>query len=156
MTEIQKSFERLINLAIQREVEAYEFYMKAAEQAELTSSAELLRELARQEEGHKRKLERALSEGVVTTFGDVSNAEEAITVLDRYLVDVPLRPDSSPQDILVVAIKREQNAQAFYQRLAEMVSHPGHKAVFETLAHEEQTHKERLERIYDDIFQPDL
>ena len=110
MNDIQASFQRLISLAIEREMEAYKLYSEAAEQAELASSAEPLRELARQEESHKEKLEKALNEGVVEISGGLSDADETITTPDRYLVDVPLRADSSPQDILVVAIKREQNA----------------------------------------------
>ena len=42
MTEVQQTFERLVSLAIQREEEAYDFYMKAAEQSKFKSSTKLL------------------------------------------------------------------------------------------------------------------
>ncbi|TXT54117.1 MAG: hypothetical protein BAJATHORv1_90066 [Candidatus Thorarchaeota archaeon] len=156
MTEVQKSFERLISLAIQREEEAYEFYKNAAEEATLSSSAKLLEDLAHQEVTHKEKLEKALSEGVCDTFE--CKTEEELDKLDlgKYLVDVPLKPDSSPQDILVVAIKREEGAYNFYKALSELTSVAEHRTIFETLAEEEQKHKDRLQQMYDDIFQPDM
>ncbi|MHA1245800.1 MAG: ferritin family protein [Candidatus Thorarchaeota archaeon] len=155
MTDIQKSFRELISLAIEREVEAYNFYMNAAEQAELKSSAQLLRELAVQEQHHKEKLEAALDEGVCDTFSCTEEEFEKLN-LKNYLAEVPFRADSSPQDILVVAIKREENAHAFYEALAGTTTSAGHKSVFETLAKEELQHKQRLEHMYDDIFQPDM
>ncbi|MHA1770627.1 MAG: ferritin-like domain-containing protein [Candidatus Thorarchaeota archaeon] len=155
MTTIQNAFEQLISLAIEREVEAYEFYTNAAEEAELKSSAKLLNELAKQEETHKKKLEAALKDGVSSTF-EVSLDELELKKLRDYLADVPLNADSSPQDILVVAIKREDNAHEFYRILSEMTSHSGHKAVFEMLAREELTHKVRLQTLYDALVQPDM
>ncbi len=155
MTNIQDAFEKLISLAIEREIEAYQFYSKAAEQAELKSSAKLLEELAKQEETHQKKLEAALTEGVGSTFEIKEDDFESLHLRD-YLADVPLASDSSPQDILVVAIKREKNAHEFYRILADMTTSPSHKAVFDLLAREELAHKERLERMYDEIFQPDM
>ncbi|MBD3408028.1 MAG: hypothetical protein GF411_18050 [Candidatus Lokiarchaeota archaeon] len=156
MTEVQQSFERLISLAIEREVEAYEFYTKAAEEATLSSSAKLLKELAEQEVSHKEKLENALKEGVCGTFECKTEAEFEKLDLGKYLVDVPLKPDSSPQDILVVAIKREEGAYDFYKSLSELTSVSAHRTVFETLAEEEQKHKERLQQMYDEVFSPDM
>ncbi len=155
MTDVQSAFEQLISLAIEREVEAYEFYNNAAQRAELKSSQKLLQELAKQEETHKKKLEAALEEGVSSTF-DISADELETKHLRDYLADVPLNEDSSPQDVLVVAIKKENNAHEFYRILSDMTTHPGHKAVFEMLAREELTHKDRLERLYDELVQPDM
>ncbi|MCF2137090.1 MAG: ferritin family protein [Candidatus Thorarchaeota archaeon] len=155
MNNVQNAFEQLITLAIEREVEAYEFYTNAAQDAELKSSAKLLHELAKQEESHKQKLEAALKDGVSSTF-EVSIDELEMKKLRDYLADVPLNTDSSPQDVLVVAIKREDNAHEFYRILSEMTSHSGHKAVFEMLAREELSHKDRLEKLYDALVQPDM
>ncbi|MGQ4870961.1 MAG: ferritin family protein [Candidatus Thorarchaeota archaeon] len=138
-----------------REAEAYNFYLNAAEPVELKSSAPLLRELAAQEQRHKEKLEAVLDEGVCDTFSCTEEEFEKLN-LKNYLAEVPLRADSSPQDILVVAIKREENAHAFYEALAGTTTSAGHKSVFETLAKEELQHKQRLEHMYDDIFQPDM
>jgi rubrerythrin len=39
---VQQSFEQLISIAIDKEQEAYEFYMQASKNAELPSSKKLL------------------------------------------------------------------------------------------------------------------
>ncbi len=152
---VQKSFEQLISLAIQREEEAYDFYTHAAEEAELQSSGKLLLELAKQELGHKEKLMQALDADVCTTFTCTTIAEVEDAGLSKYLIDIPLKADSAPQEILVVAIKREEGSNAFYKALSELTGVQDHRTVFETLAKEEQRHKEILQQLYDDHYQPD-
>lgn len=154
LTSVQQSFEKLISLAIRREDEAYEFYMKAAEHAEQQSSAKLLRELAKQEEKHKEKLLAALDGGVCDTFTCDTVEEVEQMDLSKYLIDIPLKPSSTSQDILIVAIKREDGAFNFYKALSELTGVAEHRAVFESLAQEEKMHKERLESIYDEHISP--
>ncbi len=154
MTTVQQSFEKLISLAIKREEEAYEFYMKAAENAEMPSSKKLLEELGKQEIGHKQKLEAALGGGVCETFSCSTVEEFEGMDLSKYLVDIPLKPGSTSQDILIVAIKREEGAYNFYKALSELTAVAEHRVVFETLASEEKAHKERLESIYDEHISP--
>ena len=156
MTTVQQTFEKLVSLAIQREEEAYDFYMKAAEDSELKASAKLLKDLAGQEVIHKQKLEEALNEGVCDTFTCSSVEEVEKLDLDKYLVEIPLLPSSAPQDVLIVAIKKEAAANSFYKALSELTGNASHRSVFETLAKEEETHKTKLQNMYDDIFQPDM
>ena len=153
MTDVQKSFENLIALAIEREEEAYDFYMTAADNAETQASRKLLKDLAQQEVGHKEKLQAALKEDVCSTFSCTLEEMKELG-LGNYLKDIPLKAGSSPQEILVVAIKREEGAFEFYKSLSDLTDNPSHKVVFETLAKEEQHHKRRLENMYDDVFQP--
>ncbi|MGQ4912107.1 MAG: ferritin-like domain-containing protein [Candidatus Thorarchaeota archaeon] len=156
MTSVQQTFEQLVSLAIKREEEAYDFYMKHAKEAEFSSSAKLLEDLAKQEEGHKAKLVAALEEGVCTTFTCDTVEEVEKMDLAQYLVDIPLSPSSGPQDILIVAIKKEAGAESFYKALAELTGSGTHRTIFETMAKEEEGHKNRLQHMYDDIFQPDM
>ncbi|MHA2077278.1 MAG: ferritin family protein [Candidatus Thorarchaeota archaeon] len=156
MTTVQQSFEKLVSLAIQREEEAYDFYMKAAEASEFKASIKLLHDLANQEVIHKNKLEQALDGGVCDTFTCSSVEEVEKLDLDQYLVDIPLSPSSSPQDVLIVAIKKEAAANSFYKALSELTGNAAHRSVFEALAKEEDIHKTRLQNLYDDVFQPDM
>lgn len=156
MTTVQNSFEKLISIAITREEEAYEFYMDAANQAELKSSAKLLEDLAQQEVGHKKKLMSALKSDVCETFTCKTVEEFEEMDLSKYLLEIPLDPSSGPQDILIVAMKREEAAYDFYKALSELTTSGSHRTVFETLAGEEKGHKERLEKMYDEHFQPDM
>ncbi|TFG10304.1 hypothetical protein EU538_02400 [Candidatus Thorarchaeota archaeon] len=153
LTDVQKSFENLIALAIEREEEAYDFYMTAADNAETQASRKLLKDLAQQEVGHKEKLQAALKEDVCSTFSCTLEEMKELGLGD-YLKDIPLKAGSSPQEILVVAIKREEGAFEFYKSLSDLTDNPSHRVVFETLAKEEQHHKRRLENMYDDVFQP--
>ncbi len=156
MTNVQQTFERLVSLAIQREEEAYNFYMKASEESKFKSSAKLLQELAHQEVAHKEKLKEALDAGVCDTFTCDTVEEIEKMDLSQYLVDIPLKSDSTPQDVLIVAIKKEAAANSFYKALSELTGSGTHRSVFETLATEEETHKTLLQNMYDDIFQPDM
>ncbi|MGY5874118.1 MAG: ferritin family protein [Candidatus Thorarchaeota archaeon] len=151
---VQQSFEQLISLAIEREEEAFEFYTKAAENAEHPSSKKLLLELAKQEKGHKEKLMGALGGGVCETFACTNMDEFNNMDLSKYLSEVPLDTEATSQDILIVAIKREEGAYDFYKALSELTTQAEHRTVFETLAKEERQHKERLESIYDEKIQP--
>jgi rubrerythrin len=130
--------------------------MKAAKESELKASTKLLEDLANQEVIHKQKLETALDEGVCDTFTCSSVEELEKMDLDQYLIDIPLSPSSTPQDVLIIAIKKEAAAHSFYKALSELTSKAAHRSVFETLAKEEDVHKTRLQNIYDDIFQPDM
>ncbi len=130
--------------------------MKAAEDSELKASAKLLKDLASQEVIHKQKLEEALKEGVCDTFTCSSVEEVEKLDLDKYLVDIPLLPSSAPQDVVIVAIKKEAAANSFYKALSELTGNSSHRSVFETLAKEEEAHKTKLQNMYDDIFQPDM
>jgi rubrerythrin len=156
LTTVEKTFENLVSLAIKREEEAYDFYMKAAEDSELKASAKLLKDLANQEVIHKAKLQEALKDGVCETFTCSTVSEVEKLNLDQYLVDIPLSSSSSPQDVLIVAIKREAAANSFYKALSELTGSATHRSVFETLAKEEVAHKTRLQNMYDDVFQPDM
>jgi len=156
MSSAQDAFERMIRLAIRREREAYEFYNEAAKNSQLSSSAKLLLELAQREVTHREKLEKALEEDVCETFSCGSVDEVNDLKLSDYLVDIPLRSDSSPQEILQVAMKREQASHMFYRALSGKTTHLMFRMVFETLAREELDHKNRLEKTYEDNFMSEM
>jgi rubrerythrin len=64
-----------------------------------------------------------------------------------------LVPSSGPQDVLIVAIEREESACNFCKALSELIGNGSHRTVFESLADEEKHHKTRLQNMYDDHFQ---
>lgn len=152
MPTVQQSFEKLISLAVQREEESFSFYTDAAKRAELASSGKLLNELAKQEVIHKEKLLKALKGGVCETFGCTVQEMKKMD-LSHYLLEIPLTSSATPQEVLIVAIKREDAAHSFYKALSELTAEAPHRAVFETLAKEEGVHKDRLQKIYDEKFQ---
>ena len=96
----------------------------------------------------------AIQGGVCDTFACTDLDEFKSMDLTKYLTEVPLDTGASSQDILIVAIKREEGAYDFYKALSELTTQAEHRTVFETLAKEERHHKERLESIYDEQIQP--
>jgi len=156
MSSVQDAFEKTIRLAIQREKEAYNFYNEAAKNSQLSPSAKLLHDLAHREVTHREKLEKALEEGVCETFSCGTVAEVNDIGLSDLLAEIPLSRDSSPQEVLQVAMKREQASHEFYKALSEQTTHTTFRTVFEALAREELDHKNRLEKMYEDIFMPEM
>lgn len=70
--------------------------------------------------------------------------------LSEMIEDIPYDPEMSYADLLRMAIKNEERSQRLYTSTAEIVIEPNLKKLLLILAQEESTHKERLERIYDD------
>ncbi|MGV9168648.1 MAG: ferritin family protein [Promethearchaeia archaeon] len=150
---VQAAFRKMINLAIEREEEAYDFYMDGVENAEDSALKKLLEDLAEQEKNHKEKLQKALDEGICETFACTIEEVEK-RALEDYLIEVPLNPSSPPQDVLIVAMKRERASFEFYSALAELTEDPASKSVFRALAKEEESHKNHLQQMYDENIAP--
>jgi rubrerythrin len=64
--------------------------------------------------------------------------------------DAPFSSDMSYADLLRMAIKNEEKSQRLYLDTEKMVTEPSLKKLLLILAHEESTHKEKLETIYDE------
>ncbi len=67
-----------------------------------------------------------------------------------YLVDVSFKPDMSYQDILIMAIKREESAVRLYSDIEAKVQEPELKKLLKFMIQEESRHKLRLETEYDE------
>ncbi len=129
-----------IQVAIEAERSARQFYLDAAEKAHNPQGKALLRELADFEAYHEEKL---------LALMDSLNAGKYIEYGGRQL-SAPQpesgtwdRTEADPQEmagILAFAMDTEKKAQERYQALAEATSDPMGKAMFERLALEEATH----------------
>ena len=140
-----------LKTAIQREIDAYNLYSNASKMVESAHAKTILDELAAQEKGHRTKLE-ALFSGRV--FKVLSNRQERQVVdlkITDYLVEEPLDESSDFQDILIVAGKREKASHDLYAALAQVAEDGETRTLFEFLAQEELTHKQRVETLYEDL-----
>jgi rubrerythrin len=70
--------------------------------------------------------------------------------MSEMMEDVPFSSDMSYADLLRMAIKNEEKSQQLYLTTAKMVTEPNLKKMLLILAREESTHKEKLEKIYDE------
>ena len=140
-----ESVDDILDYAIGKEIEAYNFYISLAEKNSLPSIKKLFTSFAAEEEGHRKKLESA-KEGKMLSL---SKSEISNLKVTDYLVDVEESDNMSYQDVLILAAKKEKAAFLLYTNLAESVKDDEMKTFFEILAQEEAKHKLRFEIEYD-------
>ena len=142
----EKQFKEMIQFAIEREIDAINFYNQANKMVKHSGTKELFLDFMKQEEGHKKKLERVLAGKV-----DVAKIEKVPDLkISDYMVDGELRPDISYADILRIAMKREERSVKLYTDLKQRNQDATLNNVFTFLIQEESKHKYALEKIYDD------
>ena len=144
-----KQLREIMDMAIQFETDASEFYATAADIAKDPSAKALLKEFASIELKHKQRLESFDLDEVAHEHHTVPSTHD-LHVSD-YLVDKEVTPTSTSQDIMVHAMKREQKAYEFYARMLKVVTSDDVRNLFEELAAEELEHKEKIEIEYDDV-----
>jgi rubrerythrin len=139
------SLAAVLEFAIRREVEAAESYGRLAERSRQPPAKTLLLDLQNQEKRHEEIL-RDLADGrLVPLFHrDVPDLK-----LSDYTVDEPIDSESSLQDLLLFAAKKEAKAEALYTELRAWVTEPEHRRLFDFLIQEEREHKFRLEKEYE-------
>ena len=138
------SLDEILRFAIRKEADTAAFYRMAADRSN-PGVRKTFEELAKEEDGHKRKLE-----GFDLKKIDALELKETKGMgLSEVMEDVPFSSDMSYADLLRMAIKNEEKSQQLYTATANMVKEAKMKKLLLALAQEESTHKEKLEKIYD-------
>ena len=139
-------FNQIIDFAIEREVEANQFYLELAETMQVPAMAEVFRGFAAEELAHKAKLD-AIRHGEIV----VSEPEKVETLkITDYIVDVELMANMTYEQALVLAMQKEKAAYKLYMDLAGLAGDAQQRDVFLAMAAEEAKHKLRFEIEYDD------
>ena len=141
------SVDEILDFAIAREIEANKFYTELAERMENPAMRKVLEDFAKEELGHKMRLEAVKRDEFVIEEEDVGSFGIA-----DYVVDVEPQPDMSYADALVLAMKKEKAAYRLYMDLAAVAEAEELTEMFLLLAQEEAKHKLRFEIEYDDSF----
>src|SRR3972149_2349448 len=142
----EKKFEEIIRFAIDKEIKSYNFYTDASKVAKYSGAKDLFSDLAQQEVGHRKMLEKL-------DMGKIAQAKiEKVPDLkiSDYMVDAEFSPNMSYADILRKAMKMEERALKLYNDMKEENKDEDLMKLFTFLANEEAKHKLRLEKIYDD------
>jgi rubrerythrin len=105
----------------------------------------MFEELAKEEDGHKKKLEKFDPKAIE----EVEIKEIRGLGISELMEDVPFSSEMSYGDLIRMAIKNEEKSQKLYAVTAQGVNETALKKLLLILAQEESTHKERLEKIYD-------
>jgi len=138
------SLDEILRFAIRKEADAAAFYRMAADRSN-PGVKKAFEELAREEEGHKKKLESFDPKKIEK----MEVKETKGLGLSEMMEDVPYSSEMSYADLLRMAIKNEEKSQQLYASTAKLVKEADLKKLLLILAQEESTHKEKLEKIYD-------
>ena len=139
-------FEEIMEFAIAGEQEAIDAYTTASEMVTRRNVKTMLTGLADQERLHKERLE-SIDRGGVTEASIVNVPDLKIA---DYSDDITITADMDYQDVLTVAMKREEKAHNLYLTLASNTEDGELRKIFEFLAQQEAGHKLALEKEYDD------
>ena len=142
----EKRLGSLIDIAIEREDEAYGFYMGLCNRIEDESVKDTLKFLANEEQKHKEFLVNYRS----GRFG--TDSLRLTDVVDykiaEYLEEPDIKKDMESKDVYLVAAHRELLSYNFYKALADLHPDGEAKKMLLKMANEEMKHKEKVEYLY--------
>ena len=143
---MKKTVAEILDMAIQREAVAYDFYMDIYGKVEDASVKDTVEFIAGEEKKHKAFLV-SYKEG---KYG--ADSLRMSTVVEykiaEYLEEPEIAQDSSREDVYLVAAHREARSHQFYTELANMHAGSDLKTMLLKMANEELKHKEKMEYLY--------
>lgn len=144
------NLEALIAFAIEKEKEAADFYEENSESEMMSGKRQMLKEFAAEERKHQRMLEDYLATGIAEKIEGYRF--EWISDIKRsdYVDVIEYKPGMAYNELLMLAMKREEGALKLYNELLEKADNDGARTLFKMLCQEEAKHKLALETLYDD------
>ncbi|RLC50709.1 MAG: hypothetical protein DRZ79_03980 [Candidatus Cloacimonadota bacterium] len=142
----KENFNEIIDFAVAREKEAVKFYQDLQKIAKFQSIKKVLKDFEKMEEGHVKLLENIRTKG----FEALQEKEIPNLKISEYMVEADFAENMNYQDILIVAMKREEASKKLYEDMAIRFSDPEIKKLFSRLAVEEAEHKLKFEKLYDE------
>lgn len=140
-----ESMEEILRFAIRKEADAATLYRMMAERS-TPGLRKAFEELAKEEEGHQKKLQGFQGKNLQ----EIELKEMKGLGLSEMMEEVPFSPETHYGELLRMAIKNEEHSQRLYLEAEKLVKDPSLKRLLSLLAQEESSHKERLEKIYED------
>ncbi len=142
------SDQEILEFAIYRENEAYNFYMAISERVQSPQIRKVFEDLADEELEHKAKLELE----VTKTGRTVSTELEPPRPASEYIITNDLAPlDMDYSDVLLLGIEKEEAAFRTYIKLIGSIHDEQSREVLLSLAQEEVKHKLRFETEYNNL-----
>ena len=136
----------ILELAIAREVEAYNFYLALADRVKDQQIREIFESLAQEELEHKAKLELELMKAGKTVVVE----EKPLRPERSYILSDDESPlDMDYKDMLLLGMEKEEAAFRIYVNLAASAHDEESREVLLAIAEEEVKHKLRFETEYD-------
>ncbi|MEN6578249.1 MAG: ferritin family protein [Phycisphaerales bacterium] len=141
------SVNEVLDFAIAGEIEASGFYIALAARMEAPAMKQAFEEFAKEEQGHRAKLE-AVKRGE-HSFGAGAKQVQGLGLADYLVAGKPTAQMEYAQ-ALILAMKKEKAAFKLYTDLASAAPSGALRDLFLSLAAEEARHKLRFEVEYDD------
>ena len=145
-----ENLEAIVDFAIEKEMEAAEFYSNISREEKFSGTSKMFAEFADEERKHQKLLEDFKTKGVTASLEDYQL--KWITDIKRsdYVVELEYTPGMAYNDILMLAMKREEKALQLYNDFLNQADTDDGKKLFKVLCQEEAKHKLALETLYDD------
>jgi len=143
---MQKTIADVIDRAIQREEEAFHFYMNIHSKVQDAGVRDTVEFIAGEEKKHKAFL---------VDYRKGNYGTDALRMADvieyrvaEYLEEPEISKESRSQDVYLIAAHRESRSYQFYSELANMHADSELKTMLTKMANEELKHKEKMEYLY--------
>ena len=143
-----KSIDEILGFAIEKEKEAVAFYTDLSKKESTDALTLTFRELAQEEAKHVKLLTTISKDQSAIKTYELKNVPNL--KISDYLVDIEYSEGMVMQDILVLAMKREEMAVKLYTQLAMGAVDAESAKLFKLLVQEESKHKLTFEKLYDD------
>lgn len=144
------SLNDILDFAIEGEIEAAKFYQSISEQESNSGTKKMFADFVTEEKKHEEMLLGFKTSGVTEAMNEYHL--KWITDIKRsdYVVDLEHTPGMAYNEILMLAMKREEKALALYNDFLAQADTDEAKKLFKILCQEEAKHKLTLETMYDD------
>jgi rubrerythrin len=143
---MEKRVSDIIEIAIKREQDSYDFYMDIHSKVTDAGVKDTLEFIAGEEKKHKDFL---------VGYRDGNFGETALRMSDvvdykiaEYLEEPEVDENSRPEDVYLVASHRELRSHQFYTELANLHAEGEPREMLLKMANEELKHKEKMEYLY--------
>ena len=145
-----ENLESLIAFAIGKEKEAADFYEENSESEMMSGKRQMLKEFAEEERKHQKLLEDYLATGAAAKLEDYRFKWIVDIKRSDYVDAIEYKPGMAYNELLMLAMKREEQALKMYNELQKKTDNPEHIKLLKVLCQEEAKHKLFLETLYDD------
>ncbi|MCB5257991.1 MAG: ferritin family protein [Candidatus Cloacimonetes bacterium] len=141
-----QDFQEIIDFAIAREEESIKFYQDLQKETKFQDQLDMLKEMEVMEKDHKTALENIRYSNITELNIDkVPNLH-----ISEYLTDNIEELDLNYPNLLIMAMKREENSLRLYTELSDRFADEQIANIFRKLASEEAKHKLWFETLYDE------
>jgi rubrerythrin len=148
---MEESVRQALEEAKERKALSCAFYEKLLLAVSDLSTKELIKELIEQKRKHMNNITEALNTGTFDKLGlDVSCRWKGLGIGEGVKPKV-VTGELTVQDVLLIAIRYEDDSIKYYEKLAEKFASTPAAEVFTRLAADEACHRNDVQFMYDDI-----